>query len=200
MKKNLLILLCFSFIFSCEKDAGWGDTTTNNSSSSNSSSLGPCKLNCDIWYECSTRQINSNDWWGPREWFCENVFVKYYRTGRFNSTQTIIDDNGVSVEQNKYIYVGYPSENELIVNITEISDFENSYDIRISFIDSGSGIFNVSNQSIYIPELSTNVFCEGNGSFVKNESSAYYTLELNLDFELQDSGFNYNVYLIGSNG
>jgi len=61
-------------------------------------------LNCDTWEKCSTRQINSNAWWGPREWFCENVFVKYYQTGRFNSTQTIIDHNGVTVDQDKYIY------------------------------------------------------------------------------------------------
>ena len=194
--KKLFIVYISIFFISCEKDVDF-ETTTNNSSSS---SLGPGTLNCDMWEKCSTRQINSNDWWGPREWFCENVFVKYYQTGRFNSTQTIIDHNGVTVDQDKYIYVGYPSENNLTVNITEIGDFGNSYDILISFIDSESGIFNISNQSVYIPELNANVFCEGNGSFVKNGSSPYYTLELNLDFELQNTGFNYDVYLIGSNG
>ena len=126
--------------------------------------------------------------------------MKYYQTGRFNSTQTIIDNNGDAVEQNKYVYVGYPSENNLTITITERDDFGNSYDIRISFIDSESGVFNVLHQSVYIPELNANVFCEGNGSFVKNGSSPYYTLELNLGFEVQDAGFNYDVYLIGSNG
>jgi len=150
-----------------------------------------------MWEKCSTRQINSNDWWGPREWFCENVFVKYYQTGIFYSTQTIIDDNGVSVESNKNINVGYPSENNLKMTIGSVG---NSYEIQISFIDSESGVFNVLHQSVYIPELNANVFCEGNGSFVKNGSSPYYTLELNLGFEIQDTGSNYDVYLIGSNG
>ena len=193
--RKLFVVFISIFFISCEKDDDFA-TTANSSSTS---SLGPCTLNCDMWRKCSTRLINSNDWWGPREWFCENVFVKYYQTGRFNSTQTIIDNNGVTVDKNKYIYVGYPSENNLTINITEIDDFGNSYNISISFIDSESGIFNVSHQSIYIQELNTNVFCEGNGSFVKNGSSPYYTLELNLDFEIQDTGFNYDVYLIGSN-
>ena len=191
MKK--LFIVCISLFFiSCEKEDDFGITT-----SSSTSSLGPCTLNCDMWEKCSTRQINSNDWLGPREWFCENVFVKYYQTGIFYSTQTIIDNNGISVESNKNINVGYPSENNLKMTIGSVG---NSYEIQISFIDSESGVFNVLHQSVYIPELNANVFCEGNGSFVKNGSSPYYTLELNLDFELQDTGFNYDVYLIGSNG
>jgi hypothetical protein len=190
--KKLFIVYISLFFISCEKEDDFGITT-----SSSTSSLGPCTLNCDMWEKCSTRQINSNDWWGPREWFCENVFVKYYQTGIFYSTQTIIDDNGVSVESNKNINVGYPSENNLKMTIGSVG---NSYEIQISFIDSESGVFNVLHQSVYIPELNANVFCEGNGSFVKNGSSPYYTLELNLGFEVQDTGFNYDVYLIGSNG
>ena len=190
--KKLFIVYISLFFISCEKEDDFGITT-----SSSTSSLGPCTLNCDMWEKCSTRQINSNDWWGPREWFCENVFVKYYQTGIFYSTQTIIDDNGVSVESNKNINVGYPSENNLKMTIGSVG---NSYEIQISFIDSESGVFNVLHQSVYIPELNANVFCEGNGSFVKNGSSPYYTLELNLGFEIQDTGSNYDVYLIGSNG
>ena len=190
--KKLFIVYISLFFISCEKEDDFGITN-----SSSTSSLGPCTLNCDMWEKCSTRQINSNDWWGPREWFCENVFVKYYQTGIFYSTQTIIDNNGVSVESNKNINVGYPSENNLKMTIGSVG---NSYEIQISFIDSESGVFNVLHQSVYIPELNANVFCEGNGSFVKNGSSPYYTLELNLGFELQDTGFNYDVYLIGSNG
>ena len=190
--KKLFIVYISLFFISCEKEDDFGITT-----SSSTSSLGPCTLNCDMWEKCSTRQINSNDWWGPREWFCENVFVKYYQTGIFYSTQTIIDDNGVSVESNKNINVGYPSENNLKMTIGSVG---NSYEIQISFIDSESGVFNVLHQSVYITELNANVFCEGNGSFVKNGSSPYYTLELNLGFEVQDTGFNYDVYLIGSNG
>ena len=190
--KKLFIVYISLFFISCEKEDDFGITT-----SSSTSSLGPCTLNCDMWEKCSTRQINSNDWWGPREWFCENVFVKYYQTGIFYSTQTIIDDNGVSVESNKNINVGYPLENNLKMTIGSVG---NSYEIQISFIDSESGVFNVLHQSVYIPELNANVFCEGNGSFVKNGSSPYYTLELNLGFEVQDTGFNYDVYLIGSNG
>ena len=190
--KKLFIVYISLFFISCEKEDDFGITN-----SSSTSSLGPCTLNCDMWEKCSTRQINSNDWWGPREWFCENVFVKYYQTGIFYSTQTIIDNNGVSVESNKNINVGYPSENNLKMTIGSVG---NSYEIQISFIDSESGVFNVLHQSVYIPELNANVFCEGNGSFVKNGSSPYYTLELNLGFEVQDTGFNYDVYLIGSNG
>ena len=156
----------------------------------------PCDLECEDWEDCSTRLINPNDWWGPREWFCENILVKYYQTGRFESMQTITDDNGVSITEHNHIYVGYPNVNKINLTIgDEHHGLFEPYNIQITFINSDE--FNILTQSIHVPEINDNVMCQGYGYFQKNGSSASYTLEIDLDYIYND--MNYHLHIIGSN-
>ena len=180
------------FFVSCEKEED--SIYFSSNSNSNSINLGPsvpCDLDCEEWEECSSRLINSNDWWGPSEWFCENTLVKYYQTGRFEAMQTITDDNGSAITEHTHIYVGYPNVNELNLTIGELE----SYDIRISFISPNE--FNILNQSVYVPEINDNLLYQGSGYFEKNGSSPSYTIEISLDYTY--NSMNYHLHIIGSN-
>jgi len=180
------------FFASCEKEE---DSINPNSNSINWGPSGPCDLDCEEWEECSTRLINSNDWWGPTEWFCENILVKYYQTGRFEAMQTITDDNGLAITEHTHIYVGYPNVNELNLTIADEHVLLESYDIRISFINSNE--FNILNQSVYVPEINDNLLYQGSGYFEKNGSSSSYTIEISLDYTYNN--MNYYLHIIGSN-
>tara|TARA_B100001250_G_C19344151_1_gene590371 strand:- start:13 stop:621 length:609 start_codon:yes stop_codon:yes gene_type:complete len=196
MKNICIIILISIFIISCEKDFFEPITNENRTQISNvSSSSEPCSLNCSQWEKCARKSISGDpfDFFGPRRWTCENIFLKYYRTGRFKSRQTIVDPNGLSSTKDLYVRVSYPNENR--VNLT-LGDLD-SYEIQISFIDSESGLFNVSNHSVYHSQINDVIIYNGNGSFVKNGSSASYILELDLTF--QYSGVDYDFHLIGSN-
>ena len=182
------------FFVSCEKEEDSINFNSNSNSNSNSINLGPsgpCDLDCEEWEECSSRLINSNEWWGPSEWFCENTLVKYYQTGRFEAMQTITDDNGLAITEHTHIYVGYPNVNELNLTIGELE----SYDIRISFISPNE--FNILNQSVYVPEINDNLLYQGSGYFEKNGSSPSYTIEISLDYTY--NSMNYHLHIIGSN-
>ena len=189
------IFIISVFFISCQKDESV--ITTNDPVSINLGSPSePCDLDCAEWEKCATRLINPNDFLGPTEWFCENILVKYYQTGRFEAMQTITNDNGVTITEHNHIYVGYPSGNRINLSIgDEHHGLFESYDIQISFIDSEA--FNILNQSVYVPELNGNVLYQGSGYFEKNGSSASYTIEISLDYTYNN--MNYHLQIIASN-
>jgi len=172
------------FFISCEKEESINPTTINIGASSE-----PCTLNCSEWEECATRLINPNDWLGPTEWYCKNILDKFRNSGRYEVMQTITDNNGYSVSEHNHIYAGYPSENKLNLSQTEPND-----DILITFHN--SELFYIS-QSIYVTQLNDHVYCEGEGSFIKNGSSPSYTLEINVTYNYND--IDYNLNITGSN-
>ena len=169
---------------SCEKEESFTPNTINIGGPSE-----PCALNCSEWEECATRLINSNDWFGSREWYCKNILDKFSNSGRYEVMQTITDNNGYSVSEHNHIYVGYPSVNKLHLTFSETND-----DILITFFN--AELFYI-NQSIYVAQLNDYVHCEGEGSFIRNGSSASYTLEINLTYNYND--INYNLNISGSN-
>ena len=185
---NLISAFVFTIFFvSCE---------TNSNTINFGRPTEPCDLDCEEWEECSYRLINSNDLLGPTEWFCENILVKYYETGRFESMQTITDAKGFESTEHNHIYVGYPSGNNINLSIgDEHHGLFESYDIQISFINSDE--FNILNQTVYIPEYNDNVSYQGSGYFEKNGSSSSYTIVMSLDYIYND--MNFNLYIVGSN-
>ena len=183
MNRILTFISIGFLIFSCEpQDLG--------------SPSEPCTLNCSEWEECDTRQINQNDWFGPREWYCNNVFEKYFAR-HFNTSQTIVDNNGtvISTHNSIKVNVGFPSNNIITLNLG-LYPYDNF--IQIYFIDPDSGLFNIPNQSFSATNIHTNVYIEGAGSFVENGSSPYYTLEINASYEYE--GNNYHIHIIGTDG
>ena len=208
MKYIYIIVLSGIFFSSCEKV--FLEPTTNSNtyqtSNLNSSSSEPCTLNCSEWEKCTKSGSGDPfDFGGPRIWKCENVFNKYRFSGRgycYRGVQTI-DDNQNTITNDIFVKVGFPTANQIILTLSNKNPCiyalgeEEAFDIQIIFTDSESGFFNVNNYSVYNPLIDANVLYNGSGSFVKNGSSASYTLELNLTYN--HNGSNHDLYLIVSN-
>ena len=190
MKYLYTLFVISIFLFSCKK--GEINSTVTNPGST-SGSIEPCNLDCPQWQECSRRLINPNNWLGPSEWYCKNIFIKYYQTGIFEATQNITDDNGVAITEHTHINVGYPSGNKL--NLSIGANVSESYDIQISFINEED--FNIPYDLLYLPELEDYVFCQGSGDFERNGNSASFTIEINLNYTYNN--MNYHLHIIGSN-
>ena len=193
MKKIKISIFVINLLFiSCDfQNDDYIEPTNGNSYNSNS--LGPCNLNCDMWYKCSSRQVNPNSWWGPREWFCENVFVKYYTQGEFQGDRIKSSNNGSIESDHIHVDVGYPSLNNLNLTIQPGHNFNERYDILISFLDDSSGSFTVNTQNVYIHEFEANTAVSGDGSFTKNGSSASYTVILDLEIYVDSVLYDFNI-------
>ena len=194
------IIICLVMI-SCEKENfSPVSGVTSNQSSSTSSSSSKC-TGCSEWQKCD-RVSSSSD---PLDFFntsysyrCRSIF-RNLRQGGYRSTQTFSDSTGNSIESTKRLYFphifdGYSAtldfgySDNTNINIIFTSDYE----LREYYN------FIVRNCVMYNPITQSNMIFEGTGSFTKNGSSCYHTVEINLQSTGQNGNFSYK--LVGVSG
>ena len=187
-------------MISCEKEnfepVNTSSINTSNISSSSGSSSDKC-ISCSEWQSC--KRVGSSD---PLDFFntsysyqCRSIF-RNLNQGRYTSVQTFSDSLGNIISNNLLLYFPFIADGSSTfldiqyynTNTTKIRIyFTSDYDIPNYFN------FNISNCVIFNPLTQSDMIFDGIGSFTKNGSSPYYTVNLNLKSTLQNGNFSFSL-------